>query len=59
MKMKVKKLSFDGEHWWEPQDPDWIVEVDESKISGGTGENPMKGVETKKLPTKKIFEPSV
>ena len=37
MKMRVKKLSFDGEHWWEPQDPEWIVEVDETKIKGGTG----------------------
>ena len=37
MKMRVKKLSFDGEHWWEPQAPEWIVEVDETKIKGGTG----------------------
>ena len=37
MKMRVKKLSFDGEHWWEPQDPEWIVEVEETKIKGGTG----------------------
>ena len=49
MKMRVKKLSFDGEHWWEPQDPEWIVEVDETKIKGGTGkpdesrENKVKG----------------
>ena len=34
MKMRVKKLSFDGEHWWEPQDPEWIVEVDETKFIG-------------------------
>lgn len=55
MKIHVRQLSFDGEHWWDVQDPNWIVDVDELKIKHTTDENPMKAVETKKLPTKKIF----
>lgn len=39
MKIIIGKFGEDGEHWWEPQDPEWIVEVDETKIKGGTGKS--------------------
>lgn len=59
MKIHVRQLSFDGEHWWDVQDPNWIVDVDESKICRKTDELEEQTTIDKEVTDKEDFDPSV
>ena len=55
MFFKITEISYDGFHWFKAEtEGGCIVEADNIAVV-----NPMKDVETKTLPTKKVFGSSV